>query len=149
MIDDLAYDVIEGDCMKVLETIKDNSMDCCVTSPPYWQLRDYFIEGQLGNEESPFEYIDKLVAIFHEVIGKRRSSNRTGPATRSWRKRKQRPSRRMWTERDSHSILLKGFSQLESFPFLSGFFIHAKEHLYKTAGASSTVFSTFSGNGGI
>ena len=42
-------------------------MDCCVTSPPYYQLRDYGVEGQIGLEETVEEYIGKLVEIFREV----------------------------------------------------------------------------------
>src|SRR5690349_24795832 len=45
----------------------DESVQCCVTSPPYWGLRDYGIEGQLGLEATPEEYVEKLVAIFAEV----------------------------------------------------------------------------------
>lgn len=54
----------------VLETpwpIEDNSIDCCVTSPPYWGLRDYGTDGQLGLEKSPDEYVSNLVQVFTEV----------------------------------------------------------------------------------
>lgn len=47
--------------------MEDNSVDCCVTSPPYWGLRDYGVEGQLGLEKNPEEYINKMVAVFEEV----------------------------------------------------------------------------------
>jgi len=60
-------DIIQGDCLEVLNTLDDTSIDCCVTSPPYWGLRDYGIEGQLGLENTPEEYIGKLVSIFREV----------------------------------------------------------------------------------
>lgn len=56
-----------GDAKAVLSTFPDNSFDCCVTSPPYYGLRDYGVSGQLGLEGTPDEYIHKLVAVFHEV----------------------------------------------------------------------------------
>lgn len=56
-----------GDALSVLRRISDNYIDCCVTSPPYYGLRDYGVDGQLGLEESPQEYIDKMVEIFREV----------------------------------------------------------------------------------
>lgn len=59
--------IINGDCLEVLKTLPDESVDCCVTSPPYYGLRDYGVDGQIGLEETPEEYIDKLTAVFHEV----------------------------------------------------------------------------------
>jgi len=56
-----------GDCLKVLETLPDGCVQTCVTSPPYWNLRDYNVDGQLGLEGSPEEYVDNLVAVFREV----------------------------------------------------------------------------------
>lgn len=56
-----------GDCLDVLKTLPDNSIDCCVTSPPYYALRDYGIEGQLGLEETPEKYIAKMTEVFMEV----------------------------------------------------------------------------------
>lgn len=56
-----------GDCLDVLNTLPDNSIDCCVTSPPYYALRDYGIEGQLGLENTPEEYIAKMTEVFMEV----------------------------------------------------------------------------------
>ena len=56
-----------GDCLEVLKTLPDNSVDCCVTSPPYYALRDYGVEGQLGLENSPEEYIAKMTEVFMEV----------------------------------------------------------------------------------
>ena len=56
-----------GDCLDVLKTLPDNSIDCCVTSPPYYALRDYGIEGQLGLENTPEEYIAKMTEMFMEV----------------------------------------------------------------------------------
>jgi site-specific DNA-methyltransferase (adenine-specific) len=45
----------------------DNSIDCCVTSPPYWGLRDYGVAGQLGLEKTPEEFVAKMVQVFEEV----------------------------------------------------------------------------------
>lgn len=55
-----------GDCLEVLRWLPSDSVDCGVTSPPYWGLRDYGIDGQLGLESTPEEYIGKLVEIFRE-----------------------------------------------------------------------------------
>jgi site-specific DNA-methyltransferase (adenine-specific) len=59
--------VHHGDCLTVLKTFPDEFIDCCVTSPPYWALRDYGCDGQLGLEPTFQEYIDKLCNIFDEV----------------------------------------------------------------------------------
>lgn len=56
-----------GDALEVLKKIPDESIDCCVTSPPYYRLRDYGNDKQIGLEASPEEYIEKLVAVFREV----------------------------------------------------------------------------------
>lgn len=56
-----------GDCRTRLRQIEDESVDCCVTSPPYYGLRDYGVEGQLGLEVTPDEYIAELVCVFREV----------------------------------------------------------------------------------
>lgn len=60
-------EIIQGDSIEVLKTFTDESIDCCITSPPYYGLRDYGIDGQIGLEETPDEYIQKLVDVFHEV----------------------------------------------------------------------------------
>jgi DNA modification methylase len=56
-----------GDCLDVLRTMPDASVHCCVTSPPYWGLRDYGHDGQIGLEATPEEYVDRLVGVFREV----------------------------------------------------------------------------------
>lgn len=61
------YMIHVGDCLESLRSMDDNSIHCCVTSPPYFGLRDYGMDGQIGLEDSPEEYIDRLVAIFREV----------------------------------------------------------------------------------
>jgi DNA modification methylase len=56
-----------GDCREVLRTMADESVHCCVTSPPYWGLRDYGVAGQIGLEQSMHEHINILVELFGEV----------------------------------------------------------------------------------
>ena len=59
--------ILTGDALTVLRTLPDQSAQCCVTSPPYWGLRDYGVVGQIGLEPSPQEYVAALLPIFHEV----------------------------------------------------------------------------------
>ena len=59
--------VLTGDALEMLRTLPDESIQCCVTSPPYWGLRDYGASGQLGLEKTPEEYVAKVVEIFREV----------------------------------------------------------------------------------
>ena len=60
--------ILKGDALKCLKNeIPDNSIDCVVTSPPYWALRDYGINGQLGLESTFEEYLQKLCAVFDEI----------------------------------------------------------------------------------
>ena len=56
-----------GDWIDVLRTMPDEYVQCCVTSPPYWGLRDYGVPGQLGLERTPDEYVAKVVEGFREV----------------------------------------------------------------------------------
>ena len=56
-----------GDCKEIVATLPDNCVDCVVTSPPYWNLRDYEVEGQLGLEDSYLDYITKLCDLFDEI----------------------------------------------------------------------------------
>lgn len=55
------------DCLTGLRNLPDDSIDCCVTSPPYFNLRDYGVSGQIGLEDTPEQYIQKMVGVFHEV----------------------------------------------------------------------------------
>jgi len=57
----------EGDALQVLRHLPTASVQCVVTSPPYWGLRDYGIEGQIGLEESLPQFINRLVAVFAEL----------------------------------------------------------------------------------
>ena len=59
--------ILLGNAPDVLRELPDNSIHCCVTSPPYWGLRDYGVEGQLGLEKTPEEYVQKMVDLFREV----------------------------------------------------------------------------------
>lgn len=59
--------IYNSECLLGLKYLPDNSVHCCVTSPPYYGLRDYGIPEQIGLEETPEEYIRKLVSIFHEI----------------------------------------------------------------------------------
>lgn len=60
-------EIIHGNCIDVLKTLPDNSVDCCVTSPPYFGLRDYGTDEQIGLEETPELFVAKLVEVFSEV----------------------------------------------------------------------------------
>ena len=59
--------ILAGDCIESLKKLPDASVNCCVTSPPYFGLRDYGCDGQIGLEETPEEFVAKLVAVFREV----------------------------------------------------------------------------------
>lgn len=59
--------VLTGDSRKVLARLEAETFQCCVTSPPYWGLRDYDHPDQIGAEASPEQYVDNLVAVFREV----------------------------------------------------------------------------------
>lgn len=59
--------IIQGDALTSLGELEDNSIDCCITSPPYYLLRNYRVEGQLGHEKYPDLYIRKLVNVFIHV----------------------------------------------------------------------------------
>jgi len=59
--------IIKGDALSILKNIPNECVNCAVTSPPYWNLRDYSVEGQIGLEKTFEEYITKLCDIFDEV----------------------------------------------------------------------------------
>lgn len=61
------YNIICGEARSALSKIESGSVRCCVTSPPYYRLRDYGSEGQIGLEHTPEQYIQKLVKVFQEV----------------------------------------------------------------------------------
>ena len=59
--------ILVGDALDRLRGLPDESVHCCVTSPPYWGLRDYNVDGQLGLEETPESYVAGMVEVFREV----------------------------------------------------------------------------------
>lgn len=59
--------VINADVMDGLRQLPDESVHCVVTSPPYWGLRDYGVDGQIGLEETPQAFVDRMVDVFREV----------------------------------------------------------------------------------
>lgn len=62
-----SHRIIQGDCIEGLRTLPDASVHCCVTSPPYWGLRDYGHDGQIGLESTPEAYVARMVEVFREV----------------------------------------------------------------------------------
>ncbi len=59
--------ILTGDSLEILSALPSESVQCCITSPPYWGLRNYGVNGQLGLERTPEEYAEKLVEVFREV----------------------------------------------------------------------------------
>lgn len=59
--------ILCGNALEVLKTLPDESVNCCVTSPPYFGLRDYGVKGQIGLEETVADYILRLLEVFREV----------------------------------------------------------------------------------
>jgi DNA modification methylase len=59
--------IFNEDCLIGLQKLPDNSIDCCISSPPYWGLRDYGVDGQIGNENEFTDFINKLAEIYKEV----------------------------------------------------------------------------------
>lgn len=63
----MSVQILTGDCRDVLATLPGGSVHCCVTSPPYFGLRDYGVDGQIGLEQTPDEYVAEMVAVFRSV----------------------------------------------------------------------------------
>ena len=63
----MSFQIIQGDCLDGLRTLPDACVQCVVTSPPYYGLRDYGHDGQIGLEETPEAYITKMVEVMREV----------------------------------------------------------------------------------
>jgi site-specific DNA-methyltransferase (adenine-specific) len=63
----MEYRILQGDCIEQLRTMEENSVHTCVTSPPYYGLRDYGHDGQIGLEKTPEAYVTKLVEVFREL----------------------------------------------------------------------------------
>ena len=64
---DSSVTLYHGDALEVLRSLPDGSVDCCVTSPPYFGLRDYGVDGQYGAEASPAEYVETMRTLFAQV----------------------------------------------------------------------------------
>lgn len=63
----MSVKILFGDCRETLRGLPDSSIHCCVTSPPYFGLRDYGHAGQIGLEPTPAEYVEQMVQVFREV----------------------------------------------------------------------------------
>ena len=63
----MTCNILQGDALELLRTLPPECVHTCVTSPPYYNLRDYGVEGQIGNEGSVEEYLQAMVAVFREV----------------------------------------------------------------------------------
>jgi DNA modification methylase len=63
----VSVEILIGDALERLREMPDASVNCCVTSPPYWGLRDYGVDGQIGLEETPDEWCRRLVDVFRGV----------------------------------------------------------------------------------
>ena len=63
----MTFKIHQGDALAVLTALPAESVHCCVTSPPYWGLRDYGADGQIGLERTPDAYVARLVEVFREV----------------------------------------------------------------------------------
>jgi DNA modification methylase len=63
----MSIKILQGNCLKTLSSLEEKSVNTCVTSPPYWGLRDYGNGDQLGQEETPEKFVDNLVNVFREV----------------------------------------------------------------------------------
>ena len=61
------WDILQGDCIEVMRAMEPESVHCCVTSPPYWGLRSYGVDGAYGLEPTLGEYIERMVEVFREV----------------------------------------------------------------------------------
>ena len=60
-------DIYHGDCLDIMGKLEAGHIQTCVTSPPYWGLRDYGQDGQLGLEPTPEAYVSNMVEVFREA----------------------------------------------------------------------------------
>jgi DNA modification methylase len=63
----MSIKILQGNCLETLSSLEEKSVNTCVTSPPYWGLRDYGNGDQLGQEETPEKFTENLVKLFREV----------------------------------------------------------------------------------
>ena len=124
--------VLVGDCRDVLSQLSPARFRCCVTSPPYWGLRDYDHAGQIGLEKSVEEYVDELVGVFRKVRRVLRDDGTIwlnlgdtyASGNRSWRAAdKKNPARAMRTRSPTPSGL-KG-KDLVGVPWMVAFALRA------------------------
>ncbi len=92
--------------------LKDGTVHCCVTSPPYWNLRDYGVSGQIGLEKTPEEYVAKMVQVFREVWRVLRDDgtlwlNLGDSYAGSWKNQGRKPER--GTQRAIHGPMIQSF----------------------------------------
>lgn len=66
-LEQITNQFLQGDTKEVLKSLPDKCVNMCVTSPPYWALRTYNVDGQYGQESTPEEYVQNLVEVFSEV----------------------------------------------------------------------------------
>jgi DNA modification methylase len=111
--------ILIGDVRQRLAELPDCSVDCVVTSPPYWGLRDYGHDGQIGLEQAPDDYVAQMVAVFREVrrvlkddgtlwlnLGDSYASGRKGQSKADTRCGKSRNTRHRKARHQSHSVNL-------------------------------------------
>lgn len=109
-----------GDALELLRQLPDESVQCCVTSPPYWALRNYGIDGQIGMEPTPQEYISRMESVFKEVyrvlrndgtlwlnIGDSYASNLKGDGGASEKQLRNAGSRYKISQRFDHGLKSK------------------------------------------
>ena len=63
----MSWEILVGNCLEKLNELPENSIHCCVTSPPYFALRNYQNDEQIGQEETPEEFVENLVEVFRGV----------------------------------------------------------------------------------
>lgn len=63
----MTVNIMVGDCLELMRTMPDKSVQCVITSPPYWGLRDYQVDGQLGQEATLGEHLENMVDVFREI----------------------------------------------------------------------------------
>ena len=63
----MSVTMLQGNCLDILPTLDTGSVNCCVTSPPYYGLRDYGVDGQIGLEQTPDGFVAEMVKVFREV----------------------------------------------------------------------------------
>lgn len=102
----MGVEIVTGDCRDVLKTLPNESVDCVVTSPPYFALRDYGVDGQMGLELTPEQFAAQLVVVFQEV---RRVLRPEGTV---WLNLGDTANNRRRIRSTSHQPSLNGFSEV-------------------------------------